>query len=191
MAEKVAAENVSGAVGVADQEDPAFRTAVLAWARGPREQADWVRRRRPLGINAGRYILGQVIAMVITDDIGCFSQARKEAGEIDKLDITLDRDCLLERLDWESSIPNVPDDLKDRIKAFKKTVEIGPWNNVQIEKQFFVSWEEQIQNFVRGKLRNDPSYIEANDYFEENKGKINSLYFQAKNNPPAPVPAAK
>lgn len=170
---------------MAEQEvtgEEAFREEVLDWARGPRKMADWVRTKIPLEIDVGKYIFGQAISMIIGDDRGnCFSQVHLEDSATDQIKLNLDRACLVERLDWESSLDEVPDDdLKNQLRIFKQKVETKPWNNVRTERRFYESWTKNVEEFVRKKLKDDPSYSKARAYYDDFRIDIHTLYSQAQ-----------
>lgn len=162
-----------------NQAESKFREECLAWARGPRERANWVRKMRPLKVSVKKYIFGQAISMIMGDDGSCFSQIHRE-GEVTQEAINLDRVSLLERLDWESSVHWIPHDLRTIINLFKAKVESGPWTNIQTEREVRRDWEQELRDFVRKELKNNPDYSEAQDYYQALWPKINPIYYDAR-----------
>lgn len=176
---------------MAEQEvigkEAAFREQVLEWARGPRKMADWVRQNsaqlRKRGVDVRKYIFGQAVVMIKGDDEGCFFQPQMETDQVNQEWINLERDSLLERLDWESSLNEIPADLMEVAAKFKDRVEATPWIDHRTERKFFQDWKETVREFVLRKLEEnpkegEPNYSEAEDYYEKKRLKISELFSQ-------------
>ena len=82
-----------------------------SWASVSRTHCDWLRAVGPqLGMDVSKLILGDVLSSIIGDDANSF-------GMYFMADIAQDvKASILERMDWEVSVPETPGEVKQKLK---------------------------------------------------------------------------
>lgn len=139
---------------------------MMRWARHEREVANWTRENgQSLGIDPGKYILGQLIS-AIDDDGSCFLYIDSGSSE----HLRINRAALLERLDWETSdeTPETPDLIRKKLGDVKKLIQVEEWVDDESVERARSTWQD-ARNFVKAEKNRDVNLQEAVKYHLNNQ----------------------
>lgn len=135
----------------------------LEWAEDLRDYITRVKQGKAdllPSVDVGRYIRGHVLDSITADDRNAliFSERRFSPleGEISKLQI-------LERLDFESSLEELPEDIKKRLDSVKRVFEQSDCSNYDYYRRAAESWE-QMSDWVQTKINSTSELDEDISY---------------------------
>jgi hypothetical protein len=120
-----------------DMEDP------MTWATLKKTQTQWWRIACPqLGLDTARLIKGAVLYDTIHDDGTPYMVNARFS--LDPKKIALCKTQALERLDWELTTPETPEEVKVKLQAAQRIVADTDWS----DKERFSKIEETRRNLV-------------------------------------------
>lgn len=152
-------------IGKPDLKDP------FTWASICRTHEQWIRHVGPqLGIDVQKYVLGDVLANIIGDDANCFTWTVGGDFFDSQLAVGAKRN-LLERLDWEASVPETPPQIKGRLRASHSAVSALDWANREEFSQARTQWYGLKQS-VEQDMRRQPKLKEAEEYMLSISGQL-------------------
>ena len=135
-----------------DLKDP------FTWASIARTKTKWIRHVGPqLRIDVEKYILGDVLAAIIGDDSNCI--AFDHNSEL----APMAQKHLLERLDWEITTPETPEDIRERAKEVLEKVAALNWQNKEEYIEARTTWRE-FEAWVIEQIEERPELKEAEEY---------------------------
>ena len=118
-------------IAVPKETDP------MAWAKFERISSEWIRYVAPqVGLDPQKLILAQVLECIVGDDRSAFSYFFSPK----KADLFKKR--IFERMDWELSLPETPENIKKQIrKTMSKTENLDFTKNDQWKMAIKI-WEK-------------------------------------------------
>lgn len=145
---------------VPSPEDP------MAWAMFSQIREQWMRYVAPqLGVDVEKLILGDVLSTIIGDDVNCFfwdfggkvflpeSAARTQ-------------ELLLFRLNWEIGVPELPDEVREKLEDVKAAFEGEDLSDLKERATYERAKEHwyRMKGEVEQMIDENPAYQEAISY---------------------------
>jgi len=148
----------------------------LTWALFSRLHADWTREVAPqIGIDGEKLVLGQIISSIIGDDKNCFEFAKYDFLK-DNPEVALGAKAqLLERMDWELTAPETPEEIQEQIKETMEFVFSCDW---RIEKDFEEARDRwmQFREWAEGLIDDREDLRVAFNYSLVSRPELNRLW---------------
>ena len=136
----------------------------LAWAGISRVHSEWLRFVAPqLGLDPKKLVLGGALSSIIGDDANSFGYAfyfNPELSENAKASI-------YERMDWESSLPEMPKSIKDQIRKVKSLFETLVWTDKDDFNKARDIYVKEIKNFTQHQIALNKNLREAVRYSDQ------------------------
>lgn len=139
-----------------------------------RAQIEWLRRvAAEKELDVGKLILGKTLNKIIGDDANHYhvsviselpSDVRRKMGEE-----------MLKHLKFESSLPEMPDKVKDKLNWGIEGIEEFDWGD-DVEFDLAGARLTTVNYETRGMIENSPELQEAMEYFEEKWESLNPLW---------------
>lgn len=140
-----------------DLDDP------FSWARIARIHSDWLRQVAPsYGIDVPKLILGDVLGSIVGDDENCFGI--KAAGFRSAEIANLGKRSLLERLDWEIEVPELPENIRGQLEKVKQQLIDLDWSDSAGFNRARDIWTKLAKNFTQRQLALHPDLRQAQKY---------------------------
>lgn len=146
------------------------------WAIMARIHNQWVRLVSPqLGLDASKMVLGDVLDKIISDDGNIF--VRFQYGWGDELSEVArqSKADLQERLDWEISISELPEDIKDSLKEVKNQATLLRWERKEERESLYNLWK-QARAQISSRSETDQALLEARNYYFDKSRLLTDYY---------------
>lgn len=149
-----------------DKDDP------LKWAKFGRIHSDWLRKVAPqLELNTEILVIADVVTSIIGDDENCFLFYSLSTCD-------LARASILERLSWELSIHEVPNNIKNLIITIKSLIEASPsWQDKKSFNDCYKQWKI-FKEAVNEIAQKEKKIVKALAYYKEHS-ELLSVYYQS------------
>lgn len=147
-----------------DIERPDIHTQ-MAWATILRTHSTWVRKVAPqFGLDTKKIILGKVLTSIIGDDANAFGLIN---GEFNSNDADLKKAHLYERMDWETTTQETPQNIKDQINKFRNKIDVFDWSKENEFRQAYEIWLKKIRNFTQHQIALNKDLRDAINYSDK------------------------
>lgn len=135
----------------------------MLWARVERIGSEWIRIVAPqLGLDPQKLITAQVLNNISGDDINAFSYVFfPEKAKIIKKRI-------FERMNWELSLPETPENIKMQIKKTMPKLEKLDFSHEAEWIKARKTWIRSVRNYTNKQIEENKSLREAIKYRDEN-----------------------
>lgn len=140
-----------------------MRPIHLVWARNVLNQ---------LNLDGATYARGMMLALIIGDDINCFIPS---ASGFNKKQAELSRKKIELIMKWEISVPELPDEIRERIIEIQD-ITSSLWEN---EESYFMAqarWLE-MRDSVRQIISGNSVYSQAIDAYSDINNRILHSYW--------------
>lgn len=128
-----------------DLDDP------FSWARIARIHSDWLRSTAPsYGMDVPKLILGDVLASIVGDDENCFGI--KAAGFRSAEMANRGKQYLLERLNWEIEVPELPENIRGQLEKVRQQLTDLDWSDGAGFNRARDIWTKLAKNFTQRQL---------------------------------------
>lgn len=115
-----------------------------------------------LGLDTRRLIVGDVLSCIVGDDSNCFVWARDSRYFDPQLAISAKID-LLERLDWEAGLDEIPENIRTRLEVTKDTLAELDWSQwIQFKKARRIWYAVMVH--VKNVIAETPEFNESLAY---------------------------
>jgi len=146
-----------------------------AWAEYAQVHSKWLRAvALQFGLDVDKLILGDVLSTIIGDDANCFiwyeSGAPFESEWAERA-----RNNLLFRLGWEINTPELPDNIREKLREVKEAVELLDWTNEATFKEAMKIWYS-AKDWVVEEIDKKPKLREAIEYDSEESQVLSEAY---------------
>ncbi len=139
-------------------EDPQF------WGKFPQVQSDWLRAVAPqYGFDQKdieKLILGFTLHIITGDDDACVAPITTSRPDLAEKS----RHLLLARLDWETGVSELPDDIRERLKEAQKVVKASDWSKPKSLEKARRVWLS-MRDWVKQQKGERPELKEAENYY--------------------------
>ena len=148
------------------------------WATIAEVHQKWLRIASPqMGFDTKKIILGDVLGTIYGDDPNCF-------GLIYLPSLSHEGKKHLQiRMDFEINTPELPEQIRSRIKEIKPKVLSLDWTNESGHKQARKLWMEKVRNYVQHQIALHPEYREAEAYYNSVAELLSTPYQEFLGNP--------
>lgn len=148
----------------------------LEWAQRERKKADFVRSNAVrLNLDAARFVSGQIIEVILNDDSNCFDVKKFEKTPLYTQALEAQRAAILERLDWESSCTEVPENVRNQLSQTRDSIKDHPWLDKETFEHASAGWYQMRQSVAREVDGNDD--LQADQvYFRKNQPLVDREY---------------
>lgn len=146
--------------GSLDHKDRMF------WAKTARARSDWLRVVAPArGLDAGTLVLGHTLRTIIGDDGNCFHWDMHGVAYTQS-SAQLAHEWLVERIDWEVSVPELPERFRGRLSRYLERIRGMDWKDRRQYMQAKRSWFP-IKNDIERQSETTPELQRAIDLYGE------------------------
>lgn len=148
--------------------------SVMAWARRPTEVVSRIRNQAPQhGLDPQRLVQGYVLQTVLGDDSNSFGLL-SDRSRLRKLDVhfpEIARLSILERLTWEASISELPEDIRTLVTKTRDTINAMDFSTDERLEEGYQIWRT-MRDTIERLVEETPSLQEARQYARENRDKL-------------------
>jgi len=134
-----------------------------AWLELPRIQET----ARKLGFDVDKVTLGCVVNEITGDDANAFGPTILMSDKFKPERALVGKQRLFERLDWESGLDVVPEDIRNRLKSVRGTLDKIDWTTFEGFSEAYGIWKKEAMEFVLEQTKNNPKIKEACDTVNE------------------------
>lgn len=157
-------------LAIPDENDP------FSWASLSRVQTLWYREVGPqLELDAHLLVIGDVLGSIIGDDYGTLGPRNIIVGNKEIADAS--KAMLLERMDWEAHTTEMPDYIRQKIKAVSQQIAPLNWEVAEEYEQAKSIWKS-MKSWIEAEIERDP-YLKAALEYSLAHSAILSPYWQA------------
>lgn len=159
------------------EDQTSLMDGVMLWAQRERRKAEFTKTNAErLNIeNPSKYVLGQIINIIINDDSNCFRMEQLENTPLYPQVLKVNRLAILERLDWESSSTEVPENIRGQLIQTKEFIKGQDWVDKETFYKASKRWHD-IQRLVRQQTGEDESLQVAVNYYRANLDLVSREY---------------
>ncbi|MCJ7805689.1 hypothetical protein MUP46_03545 [Patescibacteria group bacterium] len=134
-----------------------------AWLELPRIQET----ARKLGFDVDKVTLGCVVNEITADDGNAFGPTISMGDNFKPERAIVGKQRLFARLDWESGMDVVPEDIRNRLKSVRDKLGKIDWTTYEGFSEAYGIWNKEVMGFVLEQIKNNPKIKEACDAVNE------------------------
>ncbi len=126
------------------QPKPLEKSQIKDWAGLPAYHEQWLRQiAEPAGLDIAKLVLGLAVESITCDDANSIYLIENNPPQVQR---ERQKD-LLTRLNWEVSLPEMPDPLKSKIEKVIKKVQKADFGITAERDPAIAAWQELKQKF--------------------------------------------
>lgn len=142
----------------------------------------WLRREGPrLGVDAQKFILGNVLSDITGDDGNYFYWydriAYKGNKELLKEIAFNSQEEYKSRLKREASCFELPQEIRDKLQEILNTISSSDWRNREDFSKAHEEWKS-LSSQAKERIKEYPEFDQAIEYYMQNSLKVSELYQQ-------------
>ena len=122
---------------------------------------------RKLGFDVDKVTLGCVVNEITTDDGNAFGPTILMGDNFKPERAIVGKQRLFARLDWESGMDVVPEDIRNRLKSVRDKLGKIDWTTFEGFSNAYAIWNKEAMEFVLGQIKTNPKIKEACDTVNE------------------------
>lgn len=136
--------------------------------------AAWLRYIGPqLNLDPYKLVLGGALRSIVGDDGNAFAFV----GRLSPKDSQSAKEFILERMDWELGLPELPDDIKAQISTAREKLEGFDFTDIKRFRQARKYWTKEVYLYTEQQLATNGKLKAVVEYAEA-AGSIWSPYWQ-------------
>jgi len=144
-----------------ETEDPKLEQDLKTWAEYPKQRAEELRRLAVQeGFDPGKVVLGFAFDMIAYDDANIFARPiamlafTPQMGRLSKQNYAM-------RADWETSLPEVPPEIKTHLVTVREELEGYDWEERKNYEEITRIWKGKVTKWMEDYFDTHPEMREA------------------------------
>lgn len=143
---------------------------IKGWVDYPRDRVIELNKiAKEKGYDPGKIVLGFAIDVIIYDDANAFGPTLLNFNELYS---NLSRRQYQDRVDWELTVSELPQDIKDHITGVKGELAGLDWKSEEGFKVIYKTWKEKVQTWMNNYYETHPDVKEALKYYLEFEDRV-------------------